>query len=371
VKGLKARAKRGDVTVDKIRVLVVDDSAIYRKVITDVLSGQPEIEIVGTAANGKIALDMIEKQAPDLLTLDIEMPVMTGLELLQELKKVRSPVKAIVLSGLTHEGATATIQAMGLGALDVVLKPNADSYQAGAEELKKVLLPRVKAIGAVLIRRTRGTSQAASPEPAIAPARRRRGSYGVVTIGVSTGGPPALTRMLPKIPADLGVPILIVQHMPPMFTKSLANSLNQLCPFEVLEAEDGMTLKPGQALIAPGGKHLRVVRSGAKVITQITEDPPENACRPSVDYLFRSVAEVYGGDVLSVIMTGMGSDGNLGAQMIKNKGGTLFCQDEASCVVYGMPKALVENGDADAVFSLDKLASAIQQSVKAGRPVCI
>ena len=356
--------------MDKIRVLIVDDSAIYRKVITEVLSGQPEIEIIGTAANGKIALEMIEKEMPDLLTLDIEMPVMTGLELLQELKKKKSPVKSIVLSGLTHEGATATIQAMSLGALDVVLKPNADSYQAGTDELKKVLLPRVKAIGSTLLRRKAGAPSRQDAQ-AVAPARRRRGSYGVVCIGVSTGGPPALTRMLPKIPADLGVPILIVQHMPPMFTKSLANSLNQVCPFDVLEAEDGMVLKPGQALIAPGGSHLKVVRSGAKVITKITQDPPENACRPAVDYLFRSVAEVYGGDVLSVIMTGMGSDGTAGARLIKSKGGTLFCQDESSCVVYGMPKILVENGDADGVFALDKLAPAIQQSVKAGRPVCI
>ncbi len=355
--------------MNKIRVLVVDDSAIYRKVITDVLSGQPEIEIVGAAANGKIALEMIEKEKPDLLTLDIEMPVMTGLEVLQELHRVKSPVKAIVLSGLTHEGAKATIQAMGLGALDVVLKPNADSYQAGTNELKQVLLPRVKAIGAALVNRTRKTG-GVSPTPVAQPSRRRKGAYGIVVIGVSTGGPPALTKLLPKIPADLGVPIVIVQHMPPMFTKSLANSLNQVCPFEVLEAEGGMVLKPGQALIAPGGKHLKVVASGAKVMTMVTEDPPENACRPSVDYLFRSVAEVYGGDTLAVIMTGMGSDGTLGARSIKEKGGTLFCQDEASCVVYGMPKALVESGDADAVFSLDKLASGIQQSVKAGRPVC-
>ncbi len=356
--------------MNKIRVLVVDDSAIYRKVITSVLSGQPEIEIVGAAANGKIAFDMIEKHKPDLLTLDIEMPVMTGLELLQELKKIKSPVKAIVLSGLTREGAQATIQAMALGALDVVLKPKGDSYQAGAEELKQVLLPRVKAIGATLLKQAQGVPSQVPPEPRATPPRRRRGSYGVVAIGVSTGGPPALTRMLRQLPADLGVPILIVQHMPPMFTKSLANSLNQVCPFEVLEAEDGMPLKPGQALIAPGGKHLKVVRSGVKVIAQISDDPPENACRPSVDYLFRSVAEVFGGDTLSVIMTGMGSDGTLGARLIKSKGGTLFCQDEASCVVYGMPKVLVENGDADGVFSLDQLASAIQQSVKVGRPIC-
>ncbi len=358
--------------MSKIRVLVVDDSAIYRKVITDVLSGQPEIEIVGAAANGKIALEMIEKEKPDLLTLDIEMPVMTGLEVLQELNRMKSPVKAIVLSGLTHEGAKATIQAMGLGALDVVLKPNADSYQAGAKELKQVLLPRVKAIGAGLINRTRTVGVASPPHPsAVAtPSRRRKGAYGIVVIGVSTGGPPALTRLLPKIPADLGVPIVIVQHMPPMFTKSLANSLDQVCPFDVLEAEGGMVLKPGQALIAPGGKHLKLVSSGAKVMTKVTDDPPENACRPSVDYLFRSVAEVYGEETLSVIMTGMGSDGTLGARFIKSKGGTLFCQDEASCVVFGMPKALVENGDADAVFPLDKLAAGIQQSVKAGRPVC-
>lgn len=357
-----------------LRVLVVDDTIMYRKVVGDILAEMPGVEVVGTANNGKIALTRIASLKPDLITLDVEMPIMNGLETLQEIQKSHPDVGVIMLSTLTKRGSEITMRALELGAFDFIAKPDAEAMQENVQMLRNAIGPRVKAFAKrlelrLLLKQRQRPVGTAAPAPApAAPAvlasSRRTGKSKAVAIGISTGGPNALTKMLPQLP-KLGVPIFVVQHMPPVFTKSLAESLDAKCQYAVREAENNEPVRPDVIYIAPGGKHMRVASgTGGTKIIQITDDPPENNCKPAVDYMFRSVAREYGALSTGVIMTGMGGDGTLGLKVLKSFGAVTIGQDEESCVVYGMPKIAVEAGVVDVVTPLQMIASEIVRTVR-------
>ena len=355
-----------------LRVLVVDDTIMYRKVVGDILAEMPGVEVVGTANNGKIALTRIASLKPDLITLDVEMPVMNGLETLEEIQKSYPDVGVIMLSTLTKRGSDITMRALELGAFDFIAKPDAEVMQENVQMLRSAIGPRVKAFAkrmelrALLKQRPRpvGAPVPAPAAPSVLSASRRTGKSKAVAIGISTGGPNALTKMLPQLP-KLGIPVFVVQHMPPVFTKSLAESLDAKCQYEVREAENNEPVRPDVIYIAPGGKHMRVAAGpGGNKIIQITDDPPENNCKPAVDYMFRSVGREYGALSTGVIMTGMGGDGTLGLKVLKSFGAVTIGQDEESCVVYGMPKMAVEAGVVDVVSPLQMIASEIVRTVR-------
>lgn len=368
-----------------IRVLVVDDTIVYRKAVSDILAEIPGVEVVGIAHNGKIAMSKIATLKPDLLTLDIEMPEMNGLEVLAEIQKHHTGIGVIMLSTLTAEGSEMTMKALELGAFDFILKPQSASVQEGKNQIKSALQPMLEAfrhsrtasslLGAKgVFGRTQPPRTASSLRPPTIPtgagplrSPARRGKSEIVAIGISTGGPNALSQMLPQLPGDLGVPVVIVQHMPPVFTKSLAASLDAKCALRVKEAQEAEPIQPNTVYIAPGGKQMKLAASadGRNRIIRITDDPPENSCRPSVDYLFRSVGDYYVGRTTAVIMTGMGSDGTKALQILKRqKGAFVIAQNETTCVVYGMPKAPIEQGLADVVAPLNKIADEITKSVR-------
>jgi two-component system chemotaxis response regulator CheB len=371
-----------------VRVLVADDAILFRRLLTDVLASLPGVEVVGTATNGRIAVQKVRELKPDLLTLDIEMPEMDGLAVLEDLVRSGKPeIEIIVVSALSRRGGDLTLRALEKGAFDFITKPEATSAEKGREALFEELAPRVRAVAHRLEVRSilRGNSSSARPNlPVSSPSRlpsdsdkdpialrmRRIASPQrpeMVLIGVSTGGPVALAQLLPSIPGDLGVPILIVQHMPPIFTKSLAESLNPRCAVQVREAVHGEFPEPNKAYIAPGGRHMRLgIGPENRPVLELTEDPPENNCRPAVDYLFRSAATRFPGRAMAVILTGMGSDGTIGLRLLKRQGCFVIAQDEASCVVYGMPKAAVDAGVADVILPLNSIAGRISAAVRGG-----
>ncbi len=351
----------------KTRVLVVDDSVVMRRVLSEVIRSDPSLEVAGYAANGQIALNLLEQVAPDVITLDIEMPVMDGLATLRALRARRSDVPVIMFSTLTERGAEATIDSLALGASDYVAKPvELGNYTLARDRIREALLPKIKALS----RATRGF---ASPAGGSAPPRLRTkiaiaGRVDVVAIGCSTGGPNALAQVLPGFPADFAVPVLIVQHMPPAFTRFLAQRLSSLCPLPVMEAAGGEVLHPGKIWVAPGGFHLAVVADGATQKLQLSQTPPENSCRPSVDVLFRSLTPLFCNRVLAVVLTGMGQDGLRGCEMLADAGAQIVAQDEASSVVWGMPGFVAKAGLADAVLPLPEIAGRIVERVAAFRP---
>ncbi len=363
-----------------LRVLVVDDTVLYRKIISDSLANLPNVEVVGVAHNGKAAVSKLKTLKPDLLTLDIEMPEMNGIQVLEHIQKNALPIGTIMLSTLTREGGAMTMKALELGAFDFIPKPQSGTLEENRVKIETIIAPIIRAFQKrVRLSGNRpapvhpGTKINNPPRPkaSIKPISSRqklvtRSKAEIITIGISTGGPNALATMLPMIPGDIGVPILIVQHMPPMFTQSLANSLNSKCAIDIREARHGEPLLPNTALIAPGGKQMKIVAAadGRNRVIKITNDPPENSCKPSVDYLFRSVTQYYVGRATGVIMTGMGSDGNKGLKLMKQNGATIIAQNEATCVVYGMPKEPVESGLADAVLPLNKIADMIVKTVR-------
>jgi two-component system chemotaxis response regulator CheB len=366
-----------------LRVLVVDDTIVYRKAISDIIDEIPGVELAGVAHNGKIALAKIASLKPDILTLDIEMPQMNGIEVLTEIEKHNLDVGAIMVSTLTAEGSEMTMRALELGAFDFILKPQSKNQTEGKKEIREALEPKLRAFArskfsSSLLHRTsrmsavqkvhgKTTPVPTSSRPLTArPKNLRRGKSEIVTIGISTGGPNALNQMLPKLPGNLGVPILIVQHMPPVFTKSLAVSLDKKCQLTVKEAENGENILPNVVYIAPGGKQMKLVagNDGQHRRIKITDDPPENSCKPSADYLFRSVGDYYVGRTTAVIMTGMGSDGTRGLGVLREKAAYIIGQDESSCIVYGMPKAPAELGYLDVVVPLGKIADEIVKSIR-------
>lgn len=370
-----------------LRVLVVDDTIMYRKIIGDILAEMPDVEVVGTAGNGRIALSRMHSLKPDLVTLDVEMPVMNGLEVLKAIRDERLDIACLMLSSFTERGSAVTMEALELGAFDFILKPDCDTVAENTARLQQELTRLLRGFvqQRQLRRRLRdrsaptGTEAKAPSRPSTAAAEApvvtaaaashqltppRTQKSLVVAIGISTGGPNALAAMLPRLPADFGVPVLVVQHMPPMFTRSLAESLGRKCQLAVQEAADGDMVRANVIYIAPGGKQMKVVDgSGGGKVLRITDDPPENNCKPAVDYLFRSVAREYGARATGVIMTGMGSDGCLGLRVMKSTGALGIAQDAESCVVYGMPKAVIDAGLADVVAPLDAVADEIIKTV--------
>jgi two-component system chemotaxis response regulator CheB len=349
-----------------IRILVVDDSVVIRRLLSDTLSGDPALEVAGTASDGRIALAKIPHLMPDLITLDIEMPVMNGLETLAAVRKLYPKLPVIMFSTLTARGAAATLDALSLGASDYATKPsNTGSAAAAREGIRAELIPKIKALCAILV----PLQLLPLPEcrPAVKVRARINPRIEIVAIGTSTGGPNALAEVLPQIPGDFPVPIVVVQHMPPIFTRLLAERLASRSAIPVEEGRTGVVLSPGRAWIAPGNFHMKVVRAGVNWRLDLNQGPQENSCRPAVDVLFRSVAKACGGNVLGIVMTGMGSDGVLGAQAIRDAGGDVIIQDEASSVVWGMPGLVHASGLDDAAYPLDHLAPEITRRVLQGR----
>lgn len=368
-----------------LKALVIDDSVLFRTVVADALRGIPEVEVVGTAANGHIALRKIEELKPDLITLDIEMPGMNGIEVLEELKKRSFDGGVIIVSSVSVEGGSYTIRALELGAFDFITKPSEGNVEENKGAVLNALAPRVKAFARKKeIRMILAGKPIQSSAPVkntiqkIRTAEETAGNLNIdkrillqkpemLLIGVSTGGPAALAAFLPGLPKDLCVPVVIVQHMPAMFTKALAGSLEMKCALKVCEASNGEIIQPGTIYIAPGGKQMKFAApvSGQKKLV-ITDDPPENNCKPSVDYLFRSAANQYPGKSCAVILTGMGSDGTVGLKMLKRHGCFVIAQDEQSCVVYGMPRSAVDAGVVDEIHPLDEIASRIIKFIQKG-----
>lgn len=345
----------------KARVLVVDDSVVIRRVVTEELSADPGIEVVGSAANGQIALAKLTQVNPDLVILDVEMPVLDGLATLAAIRKSHPRLPVIMFSSLTERGASATLDALALGATDYFAKP---AGAGGIEESRRVIREELAPAIRALCTAKPATTFAPSKRPDVA--LPRSGRIEVVAIGVSTGGPNALADIFGALPGDLPVPILIVQHMPPMFTRLLAERLTANSRVPVEEATSGAVVRPGRALIAPGNFHFTVARDGAQVRAILNQDPPENSCRPAVDPLFRSAAKAYGAGALGVVLTGMGQDGLRGCEAIRAAGGPVVVQDEATSVVWGMPGFVARAGLADRVVPLSLVANEIVRRVRAG-----
>jgi two-component system chemotaxis response regulator CheB len=360
-----------------MRVLVVDDTVVFRRIVSEALAGVPGVEVVGTASNGKLAMARIAALQPDLVTLDVEMPEMNGIEVLEAMAASGIGAGVIMLSSLTVHGGEMTVRALELGAFDFLTKPEGGSAEANLGLLRSRLAPMIRAfesrreIRAILS----GAPRALPPAPPRAtttlqrPLIRSRGSgRPLVLIGVSTGGPGALTKLVPALPGDLGAPVFIVQHMPAMFTQPLAASLDKKSAIRVTEARDGEAAQPNHAYVAPGGRQMKLTPgSKGEIVMRITDDPPENGCRPAVDYLFRSAALHFPGRSVAAILTGMGNDGTEGLRLLKRGGCFSIAQDEASCVVFGMPKEAIQAGVVDSVAPLDAIGAAIVRSVREGR----
>jgi two-component system chemotaxis response regulator CheB len=356
--------------MSKIRVLVVDDSVVIRRLLSDVLSQDPDIELAGVAANGRLALAKLPQVNPDVVTLDIEMPELDGLGTLPELRKNYPKLPVIMFSTLTERGALATLDALSRGATDYVTKPaNVGSVAAAIQSVKDQLIPKIKALcpPAVPVA-VNGPAPAAPRVPTERPACRTPRRSDVVVIGSSTGGPQALTNVLTNLPANFPAPIVVVQHMPPVFTHHLAARLDQVCALSVREAKGNETLRSGEVLIAPGDYHLELRRQGTEVKTILHQGPPENSCRPAVDVLFRSAADVFGRNCQGVVLTGMGHDGHRGAERIVQAGGAVIAQDEATSVVWGMPRSVADAGLAERILPLSSIAPELLRLATAARP---
>ncbi|MEV7973427.1 chemotaxis response regulator protein-glutamate methylesterase [Cellulomonas sp. NPDC089187] len=357
--------------VTRIRVLVVDDSVVVRRLVTDSLSRDPDIEVVGFASNGKIALAKVDQLAPDLVTMDIEMPEMNGIEAVRALRRARHTMPIIMFSTLTERGASATLDALVAGATDYVTKPaNVGSVQESLAQVAGQLIPRIKA----LVPKRAESSRIGAPTQAVPAVPLTRGQRGPVStrpmppvhpvqaliIGSSTGGPEALSQVLSHLSVPPPVPVLLVQHMPPVFTRQLAARLDRLGPATVVEAADGDVLHAGTVYVAPGDHHLELRRSAGTLRVAITDGPPVNFCRPSVDVLFRSAVQEFGGQVLAVVLTGMGADGRTGCEEVVGAGGTVLVQDESTSVVWGMPGAVATAGLAHRVLPVGEVAPSIE-----------
>jgi two-component system chemotaxis response regulator CheB len=345
-----------------LKVVVVDDSAYVRKVVKEILSRSPFVEVVGTARDGREALDLVAQLDPDVVTCDLIMPELDGVGFVRE-QMQRRPVPIIIMS-IANETAEAALTALDAGAIDFVQKPTALASEK-IFEVSSELIEKVKAAGQISLNRI-----APAPAPQITkasePATKIAGNHSVdlVVIGISTGGPQALKRLIPQLPSDFPVPVLMVMHMPVGYTEMYAAKLNEISQLEVKEAAEGDEIKPGRAFLAPAGRHLSVKRDArGKVVTHLDAKPFNTLHKPSVDVLFQSVAEVYGNRVLGVVMTGMGSDGKQGAAWIKSQGGLVFTEAESSCVVYGMPSVVMEAGLSDQSVALEDMARAIREVV--------
>ena len=355
-----------------VKVLVVDDSGFFRRRVSEILSADPNIQVVGTATNGREAIDQALALKPDVITMDYEMPMMDGITAVRNIMQ-RCPTPVLMFSSLTHEGARVTLDALDAGAVDFLPK-NFEDISRNPEKVKQMLCEKVHSIARSNRRAAPSAgvatqpstpaapapsslsrpahSSSASPAPVVAPAAVKRKSYRLVAIGTSTGGPVALQRVLTQLPANFPAPIVLIQHMPAAFTKAFAERLDKLCRITVKEAEDGDLLRPGLALLAPGGKQMMVDQRG---MVKILPGDERLNYKPCVDNTFGSAAKSFADKVLAVVLTGMGADGREGARLLKQGGSQVWAQDEASCVIYGMPMAIVKASLADAVYSLDDI----------------
>jgi two-component system chemotaxis response regulator CheB len=348
----------------KFRILVVDDSVVFRRLVSEELSRDPELEVVGTAANGRIALAKLTQLSPDLVILDIAMPEMDGLEALKELRKTYPKLPVIMFSSLTERGAEITLDALALGATDYFTKPaDVGGLDGSLRVIREQLVPEIKALCAPA-RLKPPSSAAGASGLALGKAPAATGTVRVLAIAASTGGPNALAEIFTRLPANFPVPIVIVQHMPPMFTRLLAERLSAQSRIRVQEASSGCLLNPGEAWVAPGDYHMIVVKDGLKYRLLVHQDPPENSCRPAADVLLRSVAQSFGGDSLTVILTGMGRDGLRGCESLREAGGQVLVQDEATSVVWGMPGYVAQAGLADRVLPVSMIAGEIIDRLK-------
>lgn len=360
-----------------VKVLVVDDSGFFRRRVSEILSSDPNIQVIGTATNGREAIDQALALKPDVITMDYEMPMMDGITAVRQIMQ-RCPTPVLMFSSLTHEGARVTLDALDAGAVDFLPK-NFEDISRNPAKVKQLLCEKINTISRSNRRYgstpsvtssaaptrsvsaptglTTATPRAAAPAPA-APAPRRK-SYRLVAIGTSTGGPVALQRVLTQLPANFPAPIVLIQHMPAAFTKAFAERLDKLCKIRVKEAEDGDLLRPGLALLAPGGKQMMVDGRGA---VRILPGDERLHYRPCVDVTFGSAAKAFSDKVLAVVLTGMGADGREGARMLKQSGSQVWTQDEASCVIYGMPMAVVKANLSDAVYDLDEIGRHLSEA---------
>lgn len=348
----------------RFRILLVDDSPVVRRVLSDVIATDPLLEVVGTAANGRIGLERIEQLKPDLVVLDIEMPELDGLGTIVEIRKKTRRLPVIMFSTLTHRGASITLDALSLGADDYVPKSsNSLGLAAAKEDIRQALLPKIHALcsrGLPAAQRARTEPKA---PPVVAAPRTAERRIEAVVIGVSTGGPDALCRVLSDLPPNFPVPMAIVQHMPPIFTKLLAERLTTKCPIPVKEIAGGEAFVPGTIFLAQGGHHAKIVTRGTGRFMELDDSPPRNFCRPAVDILFGSAVEIYKSGLLGVILTGMGSDGLQGSAAIRQNGGQVIAQDEASSVVWGMPGAVARAGVTDSIKPLDQITDELVRRV--------
>lgn len=350
-----------------IRVLIADDSAFMRQIITDLINSDPELQVIGAARNGADALEMIEKLQPDVITLDLEMPKLNGLETLKEIMK-RWPKPVVMISHLTQEGATTTLNCLEAGAMDFVPKPSGsislDFARVAQDLTEKIKMAyhnfRPQVISPIQpVRRTPRMPVMPviqTPAPSTLSSNLSRRDDLVIALGTSSGGPRALKEVIPYLPANMPAGMVIVQHMPPGFTRSLADRLNHESKIRVKEAEEGDRIEPGLALLAPGGYHLEIEAGG---IVRLNQKPPLWGVRPCVDYMMESMATLYGSRLIGVVMTGMGRDGANGMAEIKRRGGRTIIQNEETCLVYGMPRAVAERGLADHVVPLQEIAQKI------------
>jgi len=360
----------------KFRVLVVDDSSFMRSLLSRLIAKHPQLEVIDTAENGMIAIEKVSSLRPDVVTMDVEMPVMSGIEALKQIMQ-HTPTPVVMISSLTEEGAKATLDALAIGAVDFLPKALEDASRNVAtqaeiihDKLLAAAQARVAGHRPASAPAAMATAPAAKPlaptAPALQPlkARSPRTAAKILLIGSSTGGPKALEQLIPQLPAELRVPVVIAQHMPAHFTTAMANRLNTISKVSVREAVQGDTLQPGTVYIAPGSVHMEIHSLNGQPTVSIHEDHGESHFRPSVDILALSLEKIYGGSVLAVMLTGMGSDGTKGFVQLKSRGAYVVAQDEASCVVYGMPRAVKEAGAVDEVVSLADMAGAITALLK-------
>jgi two-component system, chemotaxis family, protein-glutamate methylesterase/glutaminase len=357
----------------KYRVLVVDDSTVVRQILVKMLSVVPTMEVVGTAANGRLALEKLQTCRPDIVVLDLEMPEVGGMQFLDAIRHRPTRPRVLVFSSLTERGASVTLEALSRGADDYVPKPTTERAQTmSLADVSEILIRKLEALGTEIEERE---DRLVAPERLRQPCKHvstrepgTRSRIEIVAIGTSTGGPNALMEILPQLPEDFPVPMLVAQHMPATFTKMLATTLHRKTKIPVVEASDADVLCPAKVWIAPGGHHMVVKRTDSNLVQiRLNEDPPEEFCRPSVNVLFRSLAAVYGSRMLAVVLTGMGKDGLDGCHRIHDLGGQILAQDRASSVIWSMPTRVSDAGLADKVVPLNRVASEILSRVRMGR----
>jgi len=351
--------------MDPFRVVVVDDSALFRTMLRNVLSEIPDCQVVASVADGKAAIEKIAELQPDLVTLDVEMPELSGIDVLRELKRKRIKAKVVMISRLTTAGAQVTTDALLEGAFDFILKPSGSNPSENKAALRSALEERICALRETAPSTAETSTASDDSSESLAGIRH----IDAVVIGCSTGGPDALAQVIPDLPADFPVPVFIVQHMPERYTASLAARLNEASELEVVEASDGMRVKPGYVALARGGRHLQLERRTSDgVFIRLIESPAEHGCRPAVDFTLRSAVQLFGGQLLTVILTGMGRDGTAGCELVRSRGGRVIAQHADGCTVYGMPKAVIQAGHADAIVKLPRMTRTIVHQLKLAPP---